>query len=158
MLSVKAGARIYGRLEELCGGRISPLAISHLSEEQIRGIGTSTAKAKYILALTQAVQRKELVLKSLDLLDDDEVARQLQKLRGIGSWTAKMFLIFCLNRQDILPFEDMAFLQGLSWTHGHEIRNKDEVLDICRNWHPYASIGARYMYEVIDSGLTKEVR
>ena len=158
MLSVKAGSRIYGRLEELCGGRISPSAISRLTEEQIRGIGTSAAKARYIIGLTQAVRKRDLVLGDFDSLDDAEVTRRLQKLHGVGSWTAKMFLIFCLNRQDVLPFEDVAFLQGLSWTYGHEIRIKDEVLDICRNWHPYASIGARYMYEALDSGLTRGVK
>ncbi|NLT46231.1 MAG: DNA-3-methyladenine glycosylase 2 family protein [Thermotogaceae bacterium] len=155
MLSAKAGNRIYARLRELCSGRISPASILKHSEDEIKGIGTARSKARAILGVAEAIREKKLDLKAFDTQSDEEVIRNLTMLRGIGPWSAKMFLIFCLDRPDVVPFEDVAFLQGLSWTYGREIRTRDEVLKVCRKWHPYASIGARYMYYALDMGLTK---
>ncbi len=117
MLSVKAGAKIYQRLQELCGGNITPSAIAALSDEQIKSTGTSNAKVAYIRGITMAVTSGQLNLKQLEKLDDCQVVKQLTAFRGIGNWTAKIYLIFVLNRLDILPYEDVAFLQAYSWVY-----------------------------------------
>ena len=106
MLSIKAGAKIYGRLEELCEGNITPENVIVLSDEKLKSIGTSDAKVSYIKGLTAAILSGKINLEKLEHLDDNAVTKELTQLKGIGNWTAKMFLIFVLNRQDVLPFED----------------------------------------------------
>lgn len=156
MLSVKAGAKIYGRLVDLCKGEILPERINDLSDEDIKSIGTSNSKVSYIRSLTDKVISGELDLESLKHLNDDEVYKKLLSLRGIGSWTAKMYLIFALDRQDILPYEDVAFLQSFNWMYKTEDRSKEAIIKKCNKWKPYSSIAARYLYRALDSGLTKE--
>lgn len=153
MLSVKAGARIFSRFVDMCGGEVTPQIVSSLSIEQIRSTGTSQGKAQYIIGITEAVMKGNLNLSSLELLSDEEVIKTLTSFRGIGNWTAKMYLIFVLNRQDVIPFEDVAFLQGYSWVYGTKKTDKQSVLNKGKKWHPFASVVARYMYRVVDTGL-----
>ena len=156
MLSIKAGEKIYERLQALCCGKINPEMISTLTVEENKGIGTSISKARSIKTVADAIIKSELDLKYLDTLSDDEVIKSLTKLHGIGMWTAKMFLIFVLNRQDILPFEDAAFLQSYCWMHKTEDKNKNSVIRKCKKWKPYSSIATRYLYRALDMGFTKE--
>ena len=97
-----------------------------------------------------------LNLEELSLLSDNDVIQKLTALKGIGNWTAKMYLIFVLNRNDILPFEDAAFLQGFRWLYDLEKVTKAEVIDISKKWHPYSSIAARYLYRAVDMGFIKK--
>ena len=82
--------------------------------------------------------------------------RILTSVHGIGTWTAKMYLMFVLNRQDVLPFEDVAFLQGYGWAYKTDDFSPAAVQKKCKKWKPYSSIAARYMYKALDRGLTKE--
>lgn len=157
MLSVKAGAKIYGRLKDLCNGEILPEKIVQLTNEQIKSIGTSNFKVSYIRSLTNKVISGELNLKTFEHLDDDEVYKKLLSLRGIGSWTAKMYLIFILDRQDILPYEDVAFLQSYEWMYKTKDRSMESITKRCKKWKPYSSTAARYLYRALDMGLTKKV-
>ena len=156
MLSIKAGAKIYSRLEKLCCGNVSPESIITLSEEQIMSTGTSRAKANYILGITNSIKNGELNLNELETLSDQEIIKTLTKQRGIGNWTAKMYLIFVLNRQDVLPFEDVAFLQAYSWLYKTSDLTPKSVINKCKKWKPYSSIATRYMYRALDTGLTKK--
>ena len=156
MLSVKAGQKIFSRLEALCKGQITPATIGNLSDEEIKSIGTSASKVKCIRLLTEAIELKEITLEELKDLNDLEVTNKLTGIHGIGSWTAKMFLMFCLNRQDVLPYEDVAFLQAYKWVYKTDDCSVDSVKKRCRKWKPYSSIAARYMYRALDTGLTKE--
>lgn len=156
MLSIKVGVKIYNRLQDLCGGCVTAEAVSRLSDIEIKSIGTSNSKASYIRNVTDAYLSGELDLSVFIELSDEEVYKRLIKIRGIGIWTAKMYLIFVLNRQDILPIEDVAFLQSYKWMYKTDNTNKDAVIKKCKKWKPYSSIAARYMYEALDRGLTKE--
>lgn len=156
MLSVEAGAKIYGRLQKLCHGNISIDSVISLSDQQIKSIGTSTAKVSYIRNLTTAIKDDVLDFSKLKELSDEEAIEQLISIRGIGSWSAKMFLIFALNRQDILPYEDVAFLQSFQWLYKTNSRSKEIVLKKSKKWKPYSSIAARYLYRALDEGLTKK--
>ena len=89
-------------------------------------------------------------------MDDPDVIKMLTSIKGIGNWSAKMYLIFALNRQDILPFEDMAFLQTYQWMYKTSDCKPASVSAKCKKWRPYSSIAARYMYRALDMGLTKE--
>ena len=88
-------------------------------------------------------------------MTDDEVMRKLTSIRGIGNWSAKMYLIFALDRKDILPYEDTAFLQAYSWLYKTNDYSPEAVKKRCKKWKPYSSIAARYMYRALDMGLTK---
>lgn len=156
MLSVKAARKISGRLEEMCGGLVTPETVSQFSVEEIQSIGTSSAKAKYIKGLSDAVISGSLVFDSLEQLSDHEVIKELTRLKGVGEWTAHMYLIFVLDRQDILPTSDVAFLQVYEWLYKTGDRSKKAVEKKCKKWKPYSSIAARYFYRVLDRGYTKE--
>lgn len=155
MLSIKAGQKIYGRLDELCNGKVTIDAVSRLSDLDLRSIGTSSAKAACIQNITKQISDGSLRLEDLQLLDDSEVIKRLTSIKGIGTWTAKMYLIFVLNRQDVLPYEDGAFMQVFRWLYKTEKCSKQDVIKKCNKWKPYSSIAARYMYRALDMGLTK---
>lgn len=87
--------------------------------------------------------------------DDLEVIKRLTSIKGIGTWTAKMYLIFVLNRQDILPYEDGAFMQVFRWLYKTENCSKQDVIKKSQKWKPYSSIAARFMYRALDMELTK---
>ena len=156
MLSAKAGARIYERLVALCDGCVTPSAIMILSDEELKSTGTSINKVRCIRSLTDSVTSGFLDLDKLQLLTDDEVIEELTRIKGIGQWTAKMFLIFVLNRDDVLPYEDVAFLQAFKWLYKTPEPSRDSVKKKCHKWKPYSSVAARFMYRALDTGLTKE--
>lgn len=136
MLFIKAGAKIYGQLKDLCDGEILPERIAQLTDEQIKSIGTSNSKVSYIRSLTDKVISGELNLKTFEHLNDDEAYKKLLSLRGIGSWIAKMYLIFVLNRQDVLPTEDVAFLQAYKWLYKTTDRSPASIKNKCKKWKP----------------------
>lgn len=155
MLSIKAGQKIYSRLEELCSGEITPEAIYLLTEDEIKSVGTSSRKASNIKNLAHLVVTGDFDFTKLQGLNDDAISKELLTLPGIGVWTAKMYLMFVLDCQDILPFEDVAFLQSYEWLYKTNDRSKDTVIKKCKKWKPYSSIAARYLYRALDMGLTK---
>lgn len=156
MLSVKVGQKIFSRLEELCAGDINPDTITALTNEQIRSTGTSNAKVGYIRNLTNALESGVLSFDNLKEMSDIDIIHEMTKIRGIGAWTAKMYLIFVLNRPDILPVEDGAFLQGYRWAYKTGDCKPASVAKKCKKWKPYSSIAARFFYRALDMGLTKE--
>ena len=155
MLSIKAGAKIYSRLNDLCNGDINPITINTLSDEEIRLCGTSTNKISYIRCLTNAILCNNVSLDDFISFSDQEVINYLTKIKGIGTWTAKMFMIFVLNRENILPYEDVAFLQSYKWLYKTNDVDKKSVEKKCEKWNPYSSIAARFMYRALDMGFTK---
>ena len=155
MLSNKAADVITQRFEKLCGGTVTTQAVSGLSVADLRGVGLSNSKAGYILQLTENVLSGKLNFSILETLSDEEVLKTLTALRGIGSWSAKMYLIFMLCREDILPYEDGAFLQAYSWLYPMNGSKPAEIVAACANWRPYSSIAARYLYQALDMGMTK---
>lgn len=154
MLSNKVADLICGRLYDLCG-RISPESIESLTDEELLSVGISRPKIRYIRSLTEVITSKGFNFEELQVLNDEDVIRKLTSLRGIGAWTAKMYLIFFLDRKDVLPYEDGAFLQAYKWLYDTDDISRESIIHRCKNWKPYSSIAARYMYKALDSGLTK---
>lgn len=156
MLSNKVADVICQRLHDKCNGSITPESIEQLSISDLRNIGLSNAKADYILSFAASVKNKDIDLQAMRHMEDAEVIKSLTKLRGIGTWTSKMFLLFVLNRPDVLPFEDGALQQAFAWLYEcNEKPTKDIIEAKCKKWHPYASTASRYLYRVLDMGLTK---
>lgn len=156
MLSNKVADIMFARLTKLCDGEVTVDTIAKLTDEQIRSIGISHPKVKYIRNLTVAVNNGDVDFEAYQTMDNDSVIKSLTSVKGIGTWSAKMYLIFSLNRPDILPFEDIAFLQGYSWVYKTDDYKKKAVEKKCKKWGHYSSIAARYMYRALDMGLTKE--
>lgn len=152
MLSNKVADILSERLRKLCDGRVSVKKISKLSINKIKSIGTSTKKAKYIKNLCNV----NINFSKFKNQDDQEIINTLTSIKGIGTWSAKMYLIFVLNRQDILPYEDMAFLQSYKWCYKTKDISKESVIKKCKKWSPYSSIAARYLYKALDWGYVKK--
>lgn len=106
---------------------ITPSIISQLDIEKIQSARISKRKASYIKNLSALVYMGELILEELPSLSDEEVRKKFTSVKGIGDWTAKMFLIFVLGRSDILPYEDAALIQGFRWLYGIEHPSVDDV-------------------------------
>lgn len=155
MISSNVKKVILQRLMDLCNNIISPETLTNLTIEQLRGIGLSNAKCGYILNLAKLVSAKELNFDYINSLDDEGVIKELTKIKGIGKWTSKMYLIFFLTRENILPYEDGAFLQAYKWLYNTQKANPESISRRCKKWEPYQSIGARYLYQALDQGLTK---
>ena len=155
MLSNKVADTMISRLNNVCKGDISVEAINSLSFEQLKSIGISSAKVQYIRALTTMVNEDSSFLEVIPKYGDDDAIKHLKQVRGIGNWTAKMYLLFVLQREDILPYEDGAFIQVYKWLYETEDVSINAIMNNCSKWKPYASIAARYMYRILDAGYTQ---
>jgi DNA-3-methyladenine glycosylase II len=158
MLSNKAADTIAARLYDACGGKLTPLAVLKLELAAFKVIGLSGFKAEYIQRMATLLIEEPGYFDDLASLTDVEVIRRLTTLRGIGTWSAKMYLIFALNRLDVLPYEDGAFLQAYKWLYETEDTKPVSIVKRCEPWKPYSSLAARYLYRALDAGLVKTVR
>ena len=143
MLSNKVADIMSERLRTLCKRSITPNKIIKLTDNQIKSIGISNLKVKFIRELTDKVNNKQIDFDSISKLDDEDAIKRLASIHDIGSWSAKMYLIFVLNRQDILPYEDVAFLQCYKWGYNTNILNKESIAKRLKKIKPYRSIVAR---------------
>lgn len=157
MLSSKAADTIASRLYALCGGVLTADAILRLDVPALRGIGLSKNKSEYILNIAALTKEQPGFLDSLRELPDEEVIQKLTALRGLGTWSAKMYLIFVLNRPDVLPFEDGAFLQTYKWLYATDDIRPTMIKQKCAPWSPFSSLAARYMYRALDYGMMHDV-
>lgn len=158
MLSNKVGKIISGRFRDLCCGNMSPDAVCQLSVDELRQIGISRDKSNYLLSFARYIENNPNYFNYLETLSDKELLDDLQSHRGIGGWSSKMYAIFVLDRKNILPFEDGAFLQTFKWLYGVEEHNRNHpiIREMCKKWFPYSSIAARYMYRILDNEFTKK--
>lgn len=150
-LSMKVGRTIEGRLRELCGGEITGEAVLSLSPEEMRSCGVAARKAATLQELARTMPEQRL--QGLAVLSDDEVRSALTTARGIGRWTADMFLIFYLERPDVLPVEDGAVRQVFRWLYGAPLIDDNVREVVCSLWKPYSSTAVRYMYRALNVGI-----
>jgi DNA-3-methyladenine glycosylase II len=149
-ISVKAADAILARLRTaLTDGRITPEALLQLEHEQLRTIGLSPQKARYIRDLTEHVASGRLDLERLSEFEDEEIINRLVVVKGIGRWTAEMALIFCLGRPDVLPVDDLGFVEGVRTAYGLEVRpTRKELLERGEVWRPYRTFATWYMWRL----------
>jgi len=150
-LSGKAASTIFGRVKDLCKGGISPEAILNLSEAKLRGAGLSYAKIKYIKDLAGKVKGGDLKVGSLNKLPDDEVKRELIAVKGIGPWTADMFLMFSLARPDIFPVEDLGIKNGFEKVTGKKFDKVKSAKFSEKHWAPYRTIASWYLWRSLEN-------
>ena len=154
MISQRVAKIFCERLRALCDGEISPRTISRFPASELKNIGLSRPKCQYILGFTEAILNKELVLDELEAASDDEVMKRLTAIKGIGTWTAKMYLLCVLRRDDILPYEDKVFAKAFKWLYNLEDATCADIKKRGKRWSPYASIGVLYLYHATAAKLT----
>ncbi len=148
-LSTKAARTIYGRVCELFGGTTpSPEQLLGASEEDLRACGLSGRKVEYVRDLASHVLSGELELERLDTLADEEVIEEIVAVRGLGQWTAEMFLLFHLERPDVLSGGDLGIRKAIQIEYGlKEMPTPQRVLEIGEPWRPHRSLASLYLWE-----------
>ena len=155
MISGRAAEKIGARLVQWCDGAITREAIDALTDEDLRRVGLSRPKISYIRSLNESIESGELDFDELRTMDDDAAMKKLRSFRGIGAWTATMYLIFVLDRQNVVSMYDRRFLEVYKWLYNTNDVSPTSVKKRAAKWSPYASIAARYFYYLFYSGLTK---
>jgi DNA-3-methyladenine glycosylase II len=147
-ISTKAANSIRGRLEEaLVPAGMVPAAVLAASDETLRGAGLSAAKARSLRDLAEHVHDGRLPLHTLHRLTDEEVIERLVPVRGIGRWTAQMFLIFSLGRLDVLPVADLGLRVGVQRQYTlAEPPDKATLEEMARPWQPFRSVATWYFW------------
>jgi DNA-3-methyladenine glycosylase II len=150
-LSGKAASTIYSRLAEQIG--IDPDALADASEAQLLSVGLSHRKAEYVRGIALAARAGDVDLSTFDELSDDEIIEQLTGLRGVGRWTAHMFLLFALGRPDVIAADDLGVQQAAGRVLGlGRAATRKEVEQAAELWRPYRSAATLYLYREAGMG------
>ena len=152
-LSTKAAATIYGRMTDMFGGRTpSPEDLLAADPDAIRAAGLSRPKIAYLRDLAVRVRDGELELDGLTELSDEEVAAQLTAVKGLGQWTADMFLIFHLGRPDVLPVGDLGIRRAVQRAYElSDLPTVEELQAIAEPWRPHRSLACLYLWRSLDN-------
>jgi len=152
-LSTKAARTIYGRILELFDGRTPPPEqLLEADESALRGAGLSGRKVEYVRDLAAHVLSGELELDRLGELPDEEVVAEIVAVRGLGVWTAEMFLLFHLERPDVLSGGDLGIRKAVQVEYGlDEMPAPTRVLEIGEPWRPHRSLASLYLWESLAS-------
>ena len=156
-ISTKAASSINLRLVALGGEPHRPARLIEIGEVDLRTVGLSSAKARYVLNLAEAVASGQVPLDEFDdSWDDQAITQALTAVKGIGVWTAEMFLIFVLNRPDILPASDLGVRVGLRDRHGlAELPRPRDCHSLAEIWRPYRSVASWYIWKGTDTPIVR---
>lgn len=155
-LSTKAAATIHGRVQVLCGGALAAEPLSRLADEALRGAGLSRQKLGYLRDLAARDAAGSLDTRHFPDLPDEDITRQLVQVKGVGVWTAQMFLIFRLGRPDVLPVLDLGIRKGVQRAYRlRKLPDAKRIEKIAGPWAPYRTVGSWYMWRVLELDATK---
>ena len=156
-LAGKAAAAIHGRFEALIDGPPTAEAVLALPEETLRGVGLSGSKTKSIVDLATKVASGEVLLDGIERLPDERIVQRLVAVRGIGRWTAEMFLIFQLARLDVWPVDDLGVRVGYGLAWGLEqAPSAAALLPLGDRFRPYRSIAAWYCWRAVEAARSPQ--
>lgn len=156
-LSGRVADVIEGRVQKLMKNKVTPDAILALSEQSLRDCGMAWSKVRAIKDLALRTKSGQLKVKSLDKLSDEEVRRELIAVKGIGPWTADMFLMFKLGRPDIFPVEDLGIKNGLRLLRAsgserfEKEMTKEEMAKFAERWKPFRTIASWYIWRSLEN-------
>lgn len=151
-LNGKAAVTIFKRFAALAGEPLTPEGILKLSDEQLRSVGLSKQKSSYLKDLAAKAASGLLDFSRLPDLSDDEVIKHLTQVKGIGVWTAHMFLIFSLRRSNVLPIGDYGVQMAIKKHYRKRKLPKPKDMEkIARAWEPYRSVACWYMWRSLDT-------
>ena len=156
-ISTKAAATIYGRLAALMPDGVAPEAMLALTDEQFRQAGMSRQKITYLRDLAAKVVSGDLPVHSLHELTDEEVIEAIVRVKGLGRWSAEMFLMFRLHRPDVLPVDDLGIVNAIHRLY--RLRKKptaDRIRKIGESWRPYRTVACWYLWRSLEN--TKDTK
>ncbi|MGO9258151.1 MAG: DNA-3-methyladenine glycosylase family protein [Bryobacteraceae bacterium] len=150
-LSGRVASVIFGRLARAAGGRLTPENVLKLRPSRMRRLGLSTQKTAYIRDLARHTRDGRVVFEELPDLPDHAVIERLTQVKGIGSWTVHMFLIFALRRPDVLPTGDLGIRNAIRKAYGlAELPLPAEVETLALKWRPYRTVASWYLWRSLE--------
>jgi len=151
-ISARAAATMYKRFTVLLKGSITAQDVLKLSDAKMRSAGISPQKAAYLRDLAKRWQDGAVRHRTFAKLTDEEVIHELIAVKGIGRWTAEMFLIVSLGRLDVLPVDDLGLQKAIQKAYGLQKRPSERTIRrIAEHWKPYRSVGVWYMWKSLDN-------
>ncbi len=152
-LSTRAAATIGRRFVELFGGTFpSPAQVLAMPAERLRAVGLSGMKVSFVRDLAQRIEDRSLRLDDLHAMSDEEVIAELTQVKGIGRWTAEMFLMFRLHRPDVLPVGDLGIVNAIRRAYRlRKTPTPGRLMKIGESWRPYRSIACWYLWASLDN-------
>jgi DNA-3-methyladenine glycosylase II len=150
-LNGKAAITIFKRFAALAGEPLTPQGILRLSDEQMRSAGLSKQKTSYLRDMAERANRGDLDFSRLHEFTDDEVIAHLTQVKGVGRWTAHMFLMFTLQRPDVLPTDDFGLRMAMTKLYRkRKMPDPKQMERIARSWQPYRSVACWYLWRSLD--------
>jgi DNA-3-methyladenine glycosylase II len=150
-ISVKAAESVWQRVLLQCGKRPSPASVQKAGLERLRAAGLSGRKAEYILDLSKHFSDKLVQPTKWEQMPDEDIIEELTAIRGIGRWTAEMFLIFNLQRPDVLPLDDVGLLKAISLHYfSGEPVSRFEAREVAQGWQPFRTVATWYLWRSLD--------
>lgn len=145
-ISVKAAESIWLRFKEVCP-TCTPANVIKTGSENFLGCGLSKRKTEYVMDLAGHFRKKTVHSEKWMDMNDEEIIADLTRIRGIGRWTAEMFLIFNLHRPNVLPLDDVGLIKGISMAYfSGEPVTRMEVRELAANWHPWCTVATWYLW------------
>lgn len=150
-ISVKAAESVWQRFLLECGKRPTPASVQKAGVDNLRAAGLSARKAEYILDLSTHFSEKRVHPQKWATMGDEDVIAELTAIRGIGRWTAEMFLIFNLQRPDVLPLDDVGLLNAISLHYfSGEPVSRFEAREVSAAWQPWRTVATWYLWRSLD--------
>ena len=156
-LSAKAAATIFSRFEGLYEAFPTPSQVLATPDERLRGAGLSSQKLGYLRDLSRRIEDGQLPLEVLERMEDEAIIEALTQVKGVGRWTAEMFLIFRLQRPDVLPVGDLGIVRAVQ--RAYKLRkapSPDRLTRIGEAWRPYRSVACWYLWASLNNDPTKD--
>ncbi|WKZ31167.1 MAG: DNA-3-methyladenine glycosylase [Candidatus Dojkabacteria bacterium] len=151
-LSGKAAGTIYGRYEQLFDGEITPEKVVAIEQAKLRNAGLSNAKGNYVKNIAAAALDGTVQFEKLDDKDDQYVIDHLTQIKGVGQWTAEMFLMFTLGREDVFSLGDLGLRKGFQKLYGYKkIPSSKTILSRSKRWSPYRTYASMALWSAADS-------
>ena len=150
-ISVAAAQSVWNRTLETLGNEVTPKRVLDTKHDVLRASGLSTRKVEYIRDLADHFHHGRLQTERWPKMDDEELIKELSAIRGIGRWTAEMFLIFNLMRPNVLPLDDIGLIRAISINYfSGEPVTRHEAREVAANWAPWRTVATWYMWRSID--------
>lgn len=152
-LSTASAAAVRGRVFDVLSDDVTPDSVLEADDEALRDAGLSRSKVEYIRNAARAFQERDYSRSGLADHTNDEVVDALTEIKGVGEWTARMYLLFVLERPDVLPLGDLAVRRGIEqlYANGEEELTRGEMREIADAWRPYRSVATRYIWAEYES-------
>jgi DNA-3-methyladenine glycosylase II len=150
-ISVAAAQSVWNRTLETLGNEVTPKRVLDTKHDALRASGLSARKVEYIRDLADHFHHGRLQTERWPKMDDEELIKELSAIRGIGRWTAEMFLIFNLMRPNVLPLDDIGLIRAISINYfSGEPVTRHEAREVAANWAPWRTVATWYMWRSID--------